>query len=197
MVSTPRFRAKREQLICFQGLLPESQGQNLALTVLCVPHLRTVCPNTKSRARTCLLARVSSLQEYPQKGTIVGYPQNWTYSLDIGTDRLWGGDLVEGRLVMSPPMPTSGDPPRSGGKASPGEALPADEAFRDAGDAEGVPVAHHQPSVGSYLRLIDSCITQLKAQGPYRTWNESKEEEVTTSPQSGINSPFIKVLDLY
>ena len=29
---------------------------------------------------------------------------------------------------------------------------------------------------GSYLRLIDSCITQLKAQGPSRTCNESKEE---------------------
>jgi len=30
--------------------------------------------------------------------------------------------------------------------------------------------------VGSYLRLIDSCTTQLKAQGP-KTCNESKEEE--------------------
>ena len=30
---------------------------------------------------------------------------------------------------------------------------------------------------GSYLRLTDSCITQLKAQGPARTSNESKEEE--------------------
>ena len=30
---------------------------------------------------------------------------------------------------------------------------------------------------GSYLRLIDSCITQLKAQGPSRTCNESKKEE--------------------
>ena len=30
---------------------------------------------------------------------------------------------------------------------------------------------------GSYLRLIDSCITQLKAQGAARTCNESKEEE--------------------
>ena len=29
----------------------------------------------------------------------------------------------------------------------------------------------------SYLRLIDSCTTQLKAQGPSRTCNESKEEE--------------------
>ena len=29
----------------------------------------------------------------------------------------------------------------------------------------------------AYLRLIDSCITQLKAQGPSRTCNESKEEE--------------------
>ena len=30
---------------------------------------------------------------------------------------------------------------------------------------------------GSYLRLIDSCITQLKVQGPSRTCNESEEEE--------------------
>ena len=30
---------------------------------------------------------------------------------------------------------------------------------------------------GSYVRLIDSCITQLKAQGPSRICNESKEEE--------------------
>ena len=29
---------------------------------------------------------------------------------------------------------------------------------------------------GSYLRLID-CVSQLKAQGPSRTCNESKEEE--------------------
>jgi len=31
--------------------------------------------------------------------------------------------------------------------------------------------------MGSYLRRIDSCITQIKAQGPSRTCNESKEEE--------------------
>ena len=30
---------------------------------------------------------------------------------------------------------------------------------------------------GSYLRLIDSCITQLEAQAPYRACNESQEEE--------------------
>jgi len=30
---------------------------------------------------------------------------------------------------------------------------------------------------GSYVRLIDSCITQLKAQGISRTCNESKDEE--------------------
>ena len=30
---------------------------------------------------------------------------------------------------------------------------------------------------GAYLRLIDSFITHLKAQGPSRTCNESKEEE--------------------
>ena len=31
----------------------------------------------------------------------------------------------------------------------------------------------------SYLRLIDACITQLKAQGLSRTCHESKEEEAT------------------
>ena len=40
---------------------------------------------------------------------------------------------------------------------------------------------------GSYLRLIDSRITQLKAQGPSMTCNESKKEEedrVRTRPPS-------------
>ena len=38
--------------------------------------------------------------------------------------------------------------------------------------------ARSHPGVqGSYLRRIDSCITQLKAQVPSRTCNESKEEE--------------------
>ena len=30
---------------------------------------------------------------------------------------------------------------------------------------------------GAYLRLIDSCITQIKAQGPSRTCHEREEEE--------------------
>ena len=34
---TPRFRTEREQLERFSRLEPESQGQNLALTVVCVP----------------------------------------------------------------------------------------------------------------------------------------------------------------
>jgi len=37
---------------------------------------------------------------------------------------------------------------------------------------------------GSYLRLIDSGITQLRAQGPSRTCDESKEEEEGSSPVS-------------
>jgi len=36
---------------------------------------------------------------------------------------------------------------------------------------------HLRSEAGSYLRFIDSCITQLKVQGPSRTCNESKEEE--------------------
>jgi len=39
--------------------------------------------------------------------------------------------------------------------------------------------------VGSYLRLVDSCITQLKAQGPSRTCNESKEEEEEEDMNTG------------
>jgi len=38
--------------------------------------------------------------------------------------------------------------------------------------------------VGSYLRLIDSYFTQLDAQGPSRTCNESKEEEADTPGKS-------------
>jgi len=38
-------------------------------------------------------------------------------------------------------------------------------------------IAEVLTEAGSYLRLIDFCITQLKAQGPSRTCNESKEEE--------------------
>jgi len=38
---------------------------------------------------------------------------------------------------------------------------------------------------GSYLRRIDSCITQIKAQGPSRTCDESKEEEEACFNVSG------------
>ena len=41
---------------------------------------------------------------------------------------------------------------------------------------------------GSYLRLIDSRITQLKAQGPSRTCNESKEEEASKSRSLEVES---------
>jgi len=44
---------------------------------------------------------------------------------------------------------------------------------------------------GSYLRLIDSCITQLKAQGPSRTCNESKEEEVMTDQVVRFEGRFL------
>ena len=46
-----RFRAKREQLKTLYDFPPESQGQNLALTLLSVPHLldsalsQSICPH--------------------------------------------------------------------------------------------------------------------------------------------------------
>ena len=46
-----------------------------------------------------------------------------------------------------------------------------------------------QPA-GSYLRLTDSCITQLKAQGPSRTCNESQEEE---EEERGGTATIVKV----
>ena len=39
------------------------------------------------------------------------------------------------------------------------------------------------------FRLIDSCITQLKAQGPSRTCNESKEEEEDRNDQGRAGLP--------
>jgi len=47
---------------------------------------------------------------------------------------------------------------------------------------------------GSYLRLTYWCITQLKAQGPSRTCNESKEEE-EESPVSWAMR--LRLLSLY
>ena len=46
----------------------------------------------------------------------------------------------------------------------------------EGGRARGVILDRRRVERGP-LRLIDSCITQLKAQGPSRTCNESKEEE--------------------
>ena len=47
---------------------------------------------------------------------------------------------------------------------------------------------------GSYLRLVDSCITQLEAQGPSRTCNASKEEE-EKGRVDGPGGPFKKYQD--
>ena len=48
----------------------------------------------------------------------------------------------------------------------------------------------------SYLRLIDSCITQLKAQGPSRTCNESKEEVQNSESDYRVIPPFCNVVVL-
>ena len=46
----------------------------------------------------------------------------------------------------------------------------------------------------SYLRIIDSCITQLKAQEPSRTCNESKEEEEEASREGACRQGHGSVL---
>jgi len=44
---------------------------------------------------------------------------------------------------------------------------------------------------GDEIRLIDSCITQLEAQGPSRTCNKSKEEE-TKQRNNGVLSAVVQ-----
>ena len=59
--------------------------------------------------------------------------------------------------------------------------------FFYAGLASRVSESHSAESeAGSYLRLIDFCITQLKAQGPSRISDESKEEERRSSESFSV-----------
>jgi len=44
------------------------------------------------------------------------------------------------------------------------------------------------------VRLIDCCITELKAQGPSRTCDESKEEEVTVLHTPGAGEISLSLL---
>ena len=46
---------------------------------------------------------------------------------------------------------------------------------------------------GSYLRLKDFCITQLKAQGPSRFCNKSQEEEEEPGPGRPLREPLQSV----
>ena len=50
---------------------------------------------------------------------------------------------------------------------------------------------------GSYLRLIDFCITQLTAQGPSRTCNESKEEEESPGKLASLNLQLLRLLQVF
>ena len=61
--------------------------------------------------------------------------------------------------------------------------IPCDDSshcWKKAFEVDGRYGLHHCEvcsKAGSYVRLIDFCITQRKAQGTYRTCNESEEEE--------------------
>ena len=79
-----------------------------------------------------------------------------------------------------------------------GRAQPLVEVFGVVGQDEVVAVGVREqrgdealvrrlhPAEGSYLRPVDCCITQLKAQRPSRTCKERKEEEEswTTRPRT-------------
>ena len=53
-----RFRGKRERLKLLQGILPHSQGQNLALTVLYVPY--SLAWHVRLQVRSCVVHLVRS-----------------------------------------------------------------------------------------------------------------------------------------
>jgi len=66
-------------------------------------------------------------------------------------------------------------------------------------EREGWGVGHltSGSEAGSYLRLIDSCITQLKAQRPSRTCNERNEEEEVTEMCSGSEAgSYLRLIDV-
>jgi len=70
-------------------------------------------------------------------------------------------------------------------------------------DSQGVAERNHCTEMcsgseaGSYLRLIDSCITQLIAQRLSRTCNESKQEESAIQPADLVSVPFSSFNDFY
>ena len=69
------------------------------------------------------------------------------------------------------------------------ESLRSEAAFSRAWNGRGAAFHNHLTELcsgsesGPYLRRIDSCIPQLKAQGPSRTCDQSKEKEKETSKQ--------------
>ena len=69
-------------------------------------------------------------------------------------------------------------------------AAAARDSSADTSPDRGVVVTE----AGSYLRLTASCITQLEAQGPARTCNESKKEEEEAARDSSAGaSPALTI----
>jgi len=83
------------------------------------------------------------------------------------------------QLLTIPPAPPPPALAHPTPPTSPRRPRPAPPAILAAGRAWRVQKCVVVTEAGSYLRLIDSCITQLKAQGPSRTCNESKEDEIS------------------
>ena len=67
--------------------------------------------------------------------------------------------------------------------------------LREQKDVGGLRVCRCRFKTVAYLRLIDSCITQLKAQGPSRTCNESQEEEeeVARPPEARVRASGFRI----
>ena len=108
------------------------------------------------------------------------------------------GMMAQGRLLVDPTLKTaSSEVVRAalrgdvdGLRAALGDGHGALEARTSPAGETPLMLAtiSGNPDAVSYLRLIDSCITQLQAPGPCRTCNESKEEEEGIPPPS---SPFL------
>ena len=137
-------------------------------------HTKTSCASKDSLKRTGIRSTCGPISPYSGRDCVKSLRASftWLYPQNRGCTG-FGLEAARGRSQI--------------GRA---RRLLSASVWVSASEAEsntGVPCSHKKPTLslshsprvvaGSYLRLIDLCITQLEARGPSRTCNESEEDE--------------------
>jgi len=95
--SPPLFRAKRKPRARVSDLLPASQGQNLALTVLYVPSsLDSGCRRARVRTEGVVGDGGGVVEDCPDPVRRDVRAPHWPESLEEILQALWSGFVVEG-----------------------------------------------------------------------------------------------------